>query len=177
MASILLAAKALDRARLRSNADEMLGAPPVRRSCRTGFGEFGYGKDASLIGRTIRVGGTPTTVVGVMPRGFGFPFRSSRYMDAAQSNGRFREAATAPSSLVYARMADGVKLKSAQAENDHDFRALAGCLPRYRIQGSRPGCRTFHGLLCWPRLHHHISGNARRGQFRVADRLRQCSRT
>jgi predicted permease len=32
-----------------------------------------YGLDPAIIGRTIRVNGVPSTVIGVMPEGFGFP--------------------------------------------------------------------------------------------------------
>ncbi len=34
-----------------------------------------YGADSTLVGRTIEMNGVPTEVVGVMPRGFGFPGR------------------------------------------------------------------------------------------------------
>ena len=36
-----------------------------------------YQGDRGIVGRTIRVNGVPSTVIGVMPEGFGFPLASS----------------------------------------------------------------------------------------------------
>ena len=53
-------------------SDEAPGAAPVA-ILRYEFWERQYGKRADVIGRTIRIDNVPTTIVGVMPRGFAFP--------------------------------------------------------------------------------------------------------
>ncbi len=42
-----------------------------------------YAGDRSVVGRTIRVNGVPTTVVGVMPNGFGFPLQEQLWTPLA----------------------------------------------------------------------------------------------
>src|SRR5688572_9420004 len=64
------------------DADERAGAPPVvvlgydlwRR-------RFGAGPE--VIGRTVRIGRTPMTVVGVMPKGFAFPINHEAWVPLA----------------------------------------------------------------------------------------------
>lgn len=65
-----------------TSADEAAGAPPVA-ILTYGLWERRYGKDPMLIGRTIRINGAPTTVIGVMPRGFG---RQERYSWSSRSS-------------------------------------------------------------------------------------------
>src|SRR5918999_783785 len=77
---------------------------------------------ADAVGRVIRISGTPVTIVGVMPRGYGFPQRngvwrplhleripeaspSLRYVFGRLAPGRPREAATAQAAVVGARAA------------------------------------------------------------------------
>ena len=43
-----------------------------------------YNADSSLIGREIRIGGEPITVIGVMPPGFQFPLRGDLWRPIAQ---------------------------------------------------------------------------------------------
>ena len=58
--------------RLLAEADEQLSAPPVvvigHRTWQTVFRG-----DPGVVGRTVRLGNTDDTIVGVMPEGFGFP--------------------------------------------------------------------------------------------------------
>ena len=42
-----------------------------------------YGADPSIIGKTIRVAGVPSTVVGVMPPGFAFPDNAQLWLPLA----------------------------------------------------------------------------------------------
>jgi putative ABC transport system permease protein len=37
------------------------------------FWENRFGKDPAILGRTVRMSDTPTTMIGIMPRGFSFP--------------------------------------------------------------------------------------------------------
>ncbi|HEU0053781.1 MAG TPA: ABC transporter permease, partial [Longimicrobium sp.] len=74
------------------------------------------------VGRVIRISGTPVTIVGVMPRGYGFPLRnevwrplrlerlpeaspSLRYVFGRLAPGRSREEATAQAAAIGARAA------------------------------------------------------------------------
>ncbi|HJZ95168.1 MAG TPA: ABC transporter permease [Candidatus Solibacter sp.] len=61
-----------ERGRLISDDDDRPNAP---RTAVLSYGlwQRAYGGDAGVIGRDIRLNGTPCTVVGVMPRGFAFP--------------------------------------------------------------------------------------------------------
>src|ERR1044072_6870547 len=77
---------------------------------------------ADAVGRVIRISGTPVTVVGVMPRGYGFPRRngvwrplhleripeaspSLRYVFGRLAPGRTRDEATARVAVIGARAA------------------------------------------------------------------------
>jgi len=55
-----------------SEADAKPGAPPTAMLAYT-LWQSRYGGDPSIIGRTIRVDGSPATVIGVMPDGFSYP--------------------------------------------------------------------------------------------------------
>jgi predicted permease len=74
-----------------------------------------FGADPGILGRTLRVDGQPTTIVGVMPRRFGYP-------DAQQAWLPLREQLTAhprgegPVLRVIARLNEGVSLERARAE-------------------------------------------------------------
>lgn len=77
---------------------------------------------ASAVGRVVRISGTPVTIVGVMPRGYGFPQRnqvwrplhlerlpeaspSLRYVFGRLAQGRSRKEATAQAAAIGARAA------------------------------------------------------------------------
>jgi predicted permease len=57
-----------------TEADDQLGAPPVV-ILSGNLWRARYAADPLIVGKTIRVAGTPSTVVGVMPGSFGFPNR------------------------------------------------------------------------------------------------------
>jgi predicted permease len=57
-----------------TEADERSGAAPVV-VLSSDLWRARYGSDAAIIGKTLRVNGIPSTVVGVMPPGVGFPYR------------------------------------------------------------------------------------------------------
>jgi len=78
-----------------------------------------FGGDASIVGKTVKISGEPYTVVGVMPRGFSFPFdsRTPQVWALAQhgDDERGRTDKT-PEYTVIARLADGVKPRQAKAQ-------------------------------------------------------------
>ncbi len=54
--------------------DERPGGPAVALIAFD-LWQSGFGGDSAIVGKTIRLGGVQHSVVGVMPRGFGFPVR------------------------------------------------------------------------------------------------------
>ncbi|MEZ4416511.1 MAG: ABC transporter permease [Gemmatimonadota bacterium] len=108
---ILRRAALLGRALLPS--DELPGAPDVV-VIGHGLWTSRFGADPSLVGRTVRIGGTPHTVVGIMPEGFLFPWSQQLWLplreEPVASTGRFQGLG------VLGRLADGVSVEEAQAE-------------------------------------------------------------
>jgi len=102
-------------------SDERDGAAPV---VVIGYDAWRstFASDPVVLGRTVRIGDTAHTVVGVMPEGFGFPF-NHRYWIPLRTDGpgHLRHA---PDGVVFARLAPGAGLDSAQAEL-----AAVGLLP------------------------------------------------
>ena len=78
-----------------------------------------FGGDRAILGKTVKVSGEPYTVVGVMPRGFSFPFdvRFPQVWTLVQmgDSDRGRTDKT-PEYTVIARLANGVTPGQAQAE-------------------------------------------------------------
>ncbi len=103
--------------------------------------------DRAVLGRTLRVGATISTVVGVMPEGFGFPINQeiwlpfrARALDHAPLEG--------PAIIAFGRLAGGVTLDDAQAEITAIGRRTAAASPethselRPRVE---PFSRSFIG--------------------------------
>ena len=115
-------------------SDEVVGAPDV-----VVIGEdvwaSRFGRDPAIIGKTIRIGRDPHTVVGVMPDGFLFPLDDHLWLPL-RANPVAYTVGTGPDVLVYGRLADGVSLAEARAELEIVGRRLAAEWPethaRYR---------------------------------------------
>jgi putative ABC transport system permease protein len=93
-------------------ADEAPGATPVAVIGHA-LWQRRFQADPQLVGRLVRLGGEPFTVVGVMPEGFGFPAAHEVWVPwrlpvAGQ--------ASAPALLVFGRLEDGVSRDEAQTE-------------------------------------------------------------
>ncbi|MCC6931211.1 MAG: ABC transporter permease [Gemmatimonadaceae bacterium] len=73
-----------------------------------------FGQDPGVLGRTIRIGRTLHTVVGVMPNGFAFPNNESLWLPLrlASAGGTAERARV----QVIGRLAEGVSAQQAQAE-------------------------------------------------------------
>lgn len=84
-----------------------------------GFWNREFGGDRSVVGDTIELDGTPHRVLGVMPRGFAYPFRDTElWIPVAwdpefQSQTWFRRA---HGMRVIGRLADGDSLEQAESE-------------------------------------------------------------
>jgi putative ABC transport system permease protein len=74
-----------------------------------------FDADSAVVGRVIRVDGTPRTVIGVMPAGFGFPVHSDVWLPLAV-DASAQPGADADRLQVFGRLRDGVSLDEARAE-------------------------------------------------------------
>ena len=107
--------------------DERAGAPDA---IVIGHDEWvrRFGADPDIVGRSVGLGPTAYTIVGVMPEGFGFPAYHSFWipwrLDAAAYAPR-----SGPSINVFGRLAPGATLESAQAELTAISRRLAAASP------------------------------------------------
>jgi predicted permease len=69
------------------------------------------GSDSAIVGKQFRIGGTPRTVVGVMPRGFWFPSPRTRIWTAAQLSPQNRSGIY----TLVGRLADGMSMHNMHA--------------------------------------------------------------
>ncbi len=94
--------------------DERPGAPPV-----TVIGydlwQTRFGGDAKVVGRTVRLGSSQATVVGVMPKGFAFPVAHSLWIPL-RLNILDYPRGQGPELDVFGRLAPGATVQQAQAE-------------------------------------------------------------
>jgi putative ABC transport system permease protein len=95
--------------------DEQPGAPAV---VMLGYGiwQIRYGGDREIIGHAVRVNGVPSTIVGVMPPGFRFPFLQDLWQPLTLSPGNVAAKRDARTFRVFGRLADATDLPRAQAE-------------------------------------------------------------
>jgi predicted permease len=105
-------------------ADGAPGAPPVLVLGYTAWTTY-FGGDPRVVGQAVRADGEAATIVGVMPRGFGFPERQEAWtvlradpLQAPRGKGR--------TLIAYGRLKAGVSPASAQA----DLGAIAGRIAR-----------------------------------------------
>jgi putative ABC transport system permease protein len=134
-------------ARVSPGLFDMLGVQPILgRTFMDGEGRAGaddrillseeiwttlYDRDPGVVGRSIRVSGVPTEVVGVMPAGFRFPYASSvtwQPMDFDAPPPGVRRA----SPQVYARLKPGIPEADALRLADEALRAGVTLEPNQR---------------------------------------------
>ena len=88
-----------------------------------------YGADAAIAGRSVRVGGLPGVIVGVMPEGFTFPEHADLWMPLERMPGLNPTGRDARTLAVFARLRDGTTQAQAQAELDAIGATLAADHP------------------------------------------------
>ncbi|HYV63267.1 MAG TPA: ABC transporter permease [Bryobacteraceae bacterium] len=108
-------------------SDEAPGAAPVA-ILHYGFWERRYGKDPNIVGRTLRMNGALTTVIGVMPQGFSFPQKVDVWVPLVQTP-RVMKRENRDTWMVVGRLADGVTVETARAEMEIIGRRLAAAYP------------------------------------------------
>lgn len=98
-------------------SDELASAPPVivlgHDVWRTHFGG-----DRAVIGRTVRLGSTRATVVGVMPKEFAYPIAHEVWTPLRLNVPSYPRLG-GPEIRVLGRLADGVTLDEAQSELEY----------------------------------------------------------
>jgi len=76
-----------------------------------------YGGDAAIVGRTIRIGDIPGTVIGVMPEGMHFPFNADIWLPVgAMPAALADQPRQARGYFAVGRLADGVTVEQSRAE-------------------------------------------------------------
>jgi putative ABC transport system permease protein len=108
--------------------DDRPGAPPVViLGYRVWNGR--YDNDSGVVGRTIRVNGVPTVVIGVMPEGFRFPVVSDMWQPLARLPGLAAQKRDSRGLSVFGRLADRKAISEAQSELDAIAARLAQAFP------------------------------------------------
>jgi predicted permease len=113
--------------RLLVEDDERLDAPPVVVLGYDAWQSI-LGGDPDPLGRTVQLGGVPTTVVGVMPEGYAFPQTQDAWVPLRVDPAELTPE-SAPRSNTFARLASGATLESAQAELDVAGQRAAAAYP------------------------------------------------
>jgi predicted permease len=94
--------------------DERPGAPPVLLIAEETWRNL-FDGDAGVVGRSVNLGRTRHTIVGVMPAGFRFPLDNEFWVPLRMDPDGY-EPRSGPSVHVFGRLADGVSIEAAEAE-------------------------------------------------------------
>ena len=73
-----------------------------------------FGSDSTLVGKTVKIGGVPHIVVGVMPAGFAFPINYNMWLPLRLDP--HIEPRQGPVLYAFGRLAPGATLEEARAE-------------------------------------------------------------
>ena len=116
-----------------ANFFKMLGVPPSRgRDFTPGEDKPGaglvvlisdtlwrhrYGGDEAIVGRTIRIGDAPGTIIGVMPADMHFPFNADIWIPiGAMPAALYQQPRQARGYFAVGRLADGVTVEQSRSE-------------------------------------------------------------
>jgi putative ABC transport system permease protein len=108
-------------------ADQTPGAPAVAILSYS-FWQSRFGKDLAILGRTVRMSNTPTTVIGVMPEGFSFPQKVDLWVPLVVTS-EVRKRENRDTWFVLGRLKDGVSFETARAEIATIVARLAAAYP------------------------------------------------
>jgi hypothetical protein len=113
--------------RLLTSEDYLPGAAPV---AVIGYDAWqrDFDGDPGTVGRTVRLGADPVTIVGVMPERFGFPYNHEVWVPLLVSAAT-QAPRQGPAVQVLGRLAPGVSMEQARAELETIGRRLAAELP------------------------------------------------
>jgi predicted permease len=110
-----------------TRVEEAPGAAPVAM-LSYGFWERRYGKNPSIVGRAVRMNGTPTTVIGIMPQGFSFPQKVDVWVPLVQTAAVLNRNLT-DTWFAFGRLAPSVTFASARAEVEGIIKRLETTYP------------------------------------------------
>ncbi len=98
-----------------TQADDRAGAAPVV-ILGGNLWRARYGADPTILGRTIRVNGVPSTVVGIMPPDVGFPYRVEFWLPLVSLPPTERTSRSARLLDGFGRLRPGVTIEQASTE-------------------------------------------------------------
>ncbi|HET7622209.1 MAG TPA: ABC transporter permease [Gemmatimonadaceae bacterium] len=133
--------------------DERVGGPPVVVIGEREWQRY-FGSDPNVIGRTVRLGGTLRTVVGVMPKDFRFP-RNDGFWVPLRLDASLYAIGAGPPIQVFGRLADGVTFGQARAQVAAIGQRLAAEYPEtheYRRPTVVPFARTAEPTASGPEM-------------------------
>lgn len=95
--------------------DDVRGAPAV---ALIGYKVWinRYGSNPSVIGRNVRINDVPTTIIGVLPEGFQFPFNTDVWLPLHQINGLEEQKRNSRVLQGFGHLAPGVTRAQATSE-------------------------------------------------------------
>lgn len=126
------------------SSDAEPGAAPVT-IVSYGLWDRQFGKQPAIIGRSIRLNGIATTIVGVMPRGFLFPQKQDLWLPMVRTPAVLMRG-NGTLSFAFGRLAAGASIQSARAEMRTIGERLMTRYPDTN-QGITPTVRSFDGLF------------------------------
>ena len=100
-----------------------------------------YGSDPGVLGRTIRVNGVPSVVIGVMPDGFSFPTRSRLWQPLALLPDRMLASRDARDLSAFGRLAHDEAHRAGRRRLERDRRSARRSSIRRRIATSHRSWR------------------------------------
>lgn len=108
--------------------DERVGAPPV---VVIGYSvwQSRFAGQPDVVGRTLQLGATTHTVIGVMPEGFAFPINNRVWTPLRLDPSRF-ERGKAPAIEVFGRLTPNATLEDARTQLTTIGRRLAAAYPK-----------------------------------------------
>jgi putative ABC transport system permease protein len=109
-------------------ADDQSGAPAVAILSDAAW-RSRYAADRTIVGKTETIDGVPSTVIGVMGEGFGFPVNAEIWQPLGRVPGIRTQPRTARALSVFGRLADDVSRAAAQAEVDAVMARLSELSP------------------------------------------------
>jgi putative ABC transport system permease protein len=109
-------------------ADDRPGAPPTAILARA-FWLSRYAGDPSIVGRTARIDGVPTTIVGVMGDGFRFPSTTDLWMPLGQMAGITTAKRATRTLGAIGRLVDGRTFADLRGQLTAETREFAHAYP------------------------------------------------
>ncbi len=127
--------------------DALVGAPAVA-IISYGFWQRRFEGEAAVLSRMVRINGTPTSIIGVMPDGFLFPQNQELWLPVVPRPELLRRDAR-NLWFAFGRLAEGATTERARAELATIGEQLASEYPDTN-RGSQPVARTFSAFFVSP---------------------------